>query len=677
MNDLSGITIDRYKIINEIGHGGMAIVYRAVDTMLDRSVAIKILLPEASNKERALKRFNREAKTLANLSQSNIVKVLDYGEYEGSPYLVMEYVSGGTLSSRLGTPMPYAEAAAILAPVARALHYAHQQKVVHRDVKPSNILINESGQPMLSDFGILKLIELDETQGITGTGKSVGTPAYMSPEQIRGKEIDGRTDIYSLGVVFFELVTGRKPYNATTPIEVSLQHLHDPIPKARQFIRDLPADVEQIVMRSMAKNPEDRYASMNAFAQGLEKLAGITTITPHTPWEFKSPEPDQSPSKERRKLSRALWISVPLIIALGLGVLVFRSWSTHSPTPTETPMTKQQTATPASAPIALLATATITPVPDTPEAGYTLEVTTPTLVPDTVIQSSNVSRIAQVNRLEKISVVKLDWMQNGSAIVNAGSSGVSFLNPDGLTVSNKISMPGEVPLGMALSPQNDRLFILVGGNVRVYDLETYELTASYPTSGGANSIAVSPDGKSIALGISDNKVQILSAKDGHVISNFRSYYGGWSVAFSPDSRLVAGGTSQGVLMWEVASGAWLGLEGNQSSSVKSLTFSNDGKLLAGGSKGVIYVWNVAEGDLRYQSEGDFGDVYSLDFSPDNSMLVSGSEDGTVRLWDALTGKMLKSLTGHTSAVFGVSFSPGGENIVSGANEGTIRVWGVP
>ena len=208
MKDLSGITIDRYKIMNELGRGGMAVVYRAIDTMLDRKVAIKIILPETPSKEKSLKRFNREAKTLANLSHANIVKVLDYGDYESSPYLVMEYVSGGTLSSRLGKPMPYAEAAALLAPVARALHYAHQQKVVHRDIKPSNILINDSGQPMLSDFGILKLIDLEESQGITGTGKSVGTPAYMSPEQIRGKEIDGRTDMYALGVVFFELVTG-------------------------------------------------------------------------------------------------------------------------------------------------------------------------------------------------------------------------------------------------------------------------------------------------------------------------------------------------------------------------------------------------------------------------------------------------------------------------------------
>jgi tRNA A-37 threonylcarbamoyl transferase component Bud32 len=677
MKDLSGITIERYKITNELGRGGMAIVYRAIDTMLDRKVAIKIILPETTSKEKSLKRFHREAKTLANLAHSNIVKVLDYGDYEGSPYLVMEYISGGTLSSRLGKPMPYAEAAAILAPVARALHHAHQQKVVHRDIKPSNILINDSGQPMLSDFGILKLIDLEESQGITGTGKSVGTPAYMSPEQIRGKEIDGRTDIYSLGVVFFELVTGRKPYNATTPIEVSLQHLHDPIPKAKQFVRDLPSDVEQIIVKSMAKNPEDRYPTMIAFAHALEKLSGITTVTPHTGWDLKQTEAEPAPEKKSVKLKPALLVAAPLIMLLGLAFIFFRPPGQATVTPTKEPTVVLKTATLSPVPVTQRETATRPAATNTPEVGYTLEFTTPTIVPDTVIQRSNVSSIIQVNRLDRISVVKMDWMQDGSAIVNAGSSAISFLDPDGLAVKNKINMPGEVPLGMALSQQNDKLCILVGGMVKVYDLESYELSASYPTSGGASSIALSPDGKLIALGISDNKVQIISAEDGHVISNFRSYYGGWSVAFSPDSSIVAGGTSQGVLMWEVETGTWLGLEGEQISSIKSLTFSNDGTMLAGGTKGMIYVWNVEDGSLRYQFDGDFGDVLSLDFSTDSSMLLSGSEDGIVRIWDTVSGRLLKTLTGHTSAVFGVSFSPSGENIVSGANEGVIRIWGIP
>jgi len=333
--------------------------------------------------------------------------------------------------------------------------------------------------------------------------------------------------------------------------------------------------------------------------------------------------------------------------------------------------------TPNSNPVVLAASKTPTPVPDTPIVGYTLEITTPTPVPGTIIRTSNIQRIVQVSRLDKISVAKLDWMPNGESIVNAGSGSISLLDPAGLAVKEKINMPGEVPLGMALSQQSDKLFILVGGTVKVYDLKTSKLSASYPTSGGANSIAVSSDGKLIALGISDNKVQILSATDGHVVSNFRSYYGGWSVAFSPDASVVAGGTSQGVLMWEVTTGTWLGLEGGQTSSIKSLTFSNNGKMLAGGGKGIIYVWNVEDGSLRYQSTGDLGDVYSLDFSPDDLMLVSGSETGGVQLWNTATGALLRSLSGHTSAVFGVSFSPGGQNIVSGANEGSIRIWGIP
>jgi serine/threonine protein kinase len=200
--DLIGKNIDRYKIVGELGKGGMAVVYRAVDTMLDRNVAIKVIQSESGNQEKFTKRFLRESKTLANLSHPNIVKVLDYGEYEGAPYLVMEFISGGALKAMIGKPIPYAEAAAMLVPMARALHYAHQQKIVHRDVKPENILINDSGQPMLSDFGILKLVDLEESRGLTGTGKIVGTPAYMSPEQIRGREVDGRADVIRWALSF-------------------------------------------------------------------------------------------------------------------------------------------------------------------------------------------------------------------------------------------------------------------------------------------------------------------------------------------------------------------------------------------------------------------------------------------------------------------------------------------
>ena len=196
--DYIGKTIGRYLIVEELGRGGMAVVYKARDTVLERFVAIKIILPGQQQTERYLRRFNREARSLAQLSHPSIVKIWDYGNYEETPYLVMEYISGGALSKRLGKPISYLDALEIIIPIIQALAYAHQQKIIHRDIKPGNILINESGQPLLSDFGIVKLTETDESQSLTGEGAAVGTPEYMAPEQARGKNIDLRVDIMPL-----------------------------------------------------------------------------------------------------------------------------------------------------------------------------------------------------------------------------------------------------------------------------------------------------------------------------------------------------------------------------------------------------------------------------------------------------------------------------------------------
>ena len=695
MRDLAGVMIERYKIINELGVGGMAVVYRAIDTMLDRNVAIKILLPEVSNKEKLLKRFTREAKTLASLSHSNIVKVLDYGEFESTPYLVLEFISGGTLSSRMGKPMHYAEAAAILAPIARALAYAHQQKIVHRDIKPANILLNETGQAMLSDFGILKLMDLEESHGLTGTGKITGTPAYMSPEQIRGKEIDGRSDIYSLGVVFFELIAGRKPYMANTPIELSMQHLHDPIPKAKKFVRDLPSDVEQVFVKAMAKNPEERYQSMIILATALEKLAGISPTRVKSGREATAPvvEEKQSPSQEKSKINKMVLFLVPLVILLGVGAFFFSRKGAAAPEPVVSPLAvavdaatsvSAATVKPGGASPTAAVVSTATPYSIQclnagclPTASPVVGSPTPTTPSQAVIQPANVSQVIQTNRIEGISVIKTDWMQNGKWIINAGSGRISFIDPGTASVQEKIDLSGEIPVSMAVSPLNDKLYILIGGTIKIYDIQTLKLLSSIPVTGGATSIAVSADGKMIGLGISDNKVQLLNAQDGKAAQNLRSNYGGWAVAFSPDSRIIAGGTSQGVLMWESASGLWLPLTGGQDNTIKSLTFSNDGTFLAGGSKGTIFLWDVASGDLLFQMDGKFGDVNSLDFSPDDSILVSGTEDGIPQLWSTQTGKSLRSLSGHTSAIFSVSFSPDGQKIVTGANEGTIFIWQIP
>jgi eukaryotic-like serine/threonine-protein kinase len=279
MSSLIDQSLGRYHILEQLGEGGMAVVYKAYDTRLERPVAIKVIRVDQfapSVLDQVLKRFEREAKALAKLSHPNIVHVHDYGEYEGAPYLVMEYLPGGVLKSKLGTAMPWREAIRILHPIAQALAYAHEHNIVHRDIKPSNILLTEKGQPMLSDFGIAKILESEETANLTSTGMGVGTPEYMAPEQWTG-QAGPLADLYALGVVLYELVTGRKPYTADTPAAIMLKQANDPLPRPRQFAPDLPEGVEKVLFKALAKRPEDRYPGMSEFAAALEKLSSGQT----------------------------------------------------------------------------------------------------------------------------------------------------------------------------------------------------------------------------------------------------------------------------------------------------------------------------------------------------------------------------------------------------------------
>ena len=314
MTNLIGQSLGRYHILEQLGEGGMAIVYKAYDTRLERDVAIKIIRRGAfppDQLERILKRFEREAKALAKLSHLHIVKVLDFGEHEGSPYLVMEYLPGGTLKERLGQSIPWQEAVRILTPIAEALDYAHEHGIVHRDIKPSNILLTEKGQPMLTDFGIAKILETDETASITSTGIGVGTPEYMAPEQWTGQSV-AQSDIYSLGVVLYEMVAGRKPYIADTPAAILLKQATDPLPRPGTFVRNLPEVMEKVLLKALARKPQDRYQSMAEFGAVLERLIG----------EGNSRREVFGPSKPVKPRAKRLSKSYGLAIAGIVGVMI-------------------------------------------------------------------------------------------------------------------------------------------------------------------------------------------------------------------------------------------------------------------------------------------------------------------------------------------------------------------
>jgi len=271
MEDLAGKQLNQYQIVAPLGEGGMAAVYKAYQPSMERFVALKILPQHFANDPLFTGRFEQEAKVIANLQHPHILPVFDYGEADGYTYIVMPFVETGTLSDLLlGQPLPLDQVCSIAIQVGDALDYAHSRGIVHRDIKPSNILIDERGNCLLADFGIAKMVE--GTAQFTQTGGIVGTPAYMSPEQGLGTTPDGRSDIYSLGIVIYEMSTGRTPYSAETPMAVVVKHIHDPLPPPRSVYPQISEPLEGIILKALAKNRDERYSTCAELVAAIQKL---------------------------------------------------------------------------------------------------------------------------------------------------------------------------------------------------------------------------------------------------------------------------------------------------------------------------------------------------------------------------------------------------------------------
>lgn len=281
---MSPTKFGRYEIKSEIGRGGMATVFHAYDPRFERDVAIKVLPREFLHDPQFRARFEREAKTIALIEHPAIVPVYDFGEEDGQPYIVMRYMSGGSLADRLEKgPLSIQEITQLYSRLAPALDAAHARGIIHRDLKPGNVLFDQYGNACLSDFGIARIAEASSSN-LTGTAV-LGTPAYMSPEQVQGdKELDGRSDLYAFGIILYQLLTGAMPYQADTPAKIMVMHLIEPVPQIRKVKIDLPPAFDPLVAKALAKDPNDRYATATELAAAIETAArGDPLATPFAP----------------------------------------------------------------------------------------------------------------------------------------------------------------------------------------------------------------------------------------------------------------------------------------------------------------------------------------------------------------------------------------------------------
>ena len=360
--DLTGQTLGKYKLIRRLGKGGMAQVYQANQPTIDRMVAVKVLHSHLAESEDFVTRFKREARSLGQLQHPHIVRVIDFDASGEMYFMVMDYIAGKTLRDYLDEKgvLSSSEALILLGQLTDALAYAHQNGMIHRDIKPANVMFADSGctQAVLTDFGITRLLD-DES--ITMTGAIVGTPAYMSPEAVMGEKVDGRSDIYSLGVILYEMVTGRAPYQGNTPLSLVIKQVHEPLPSPLDHNPDLPLPIVYILEKALAKSADDRYQSADELLTAIQDAQHSLDETPHSATIASTtryaetaviPDPPTTVKpKQATPANRTPWIIGGVLAAIILFAGIFLI-SRNNNAAEETAVTITETSTPTTKPAA-------------------------------------------------------------------------------------------------------------------------------------------------------------------------------------------------------------------------------------------------------------------------------------------------------------------------------------
>jgi tRNA A-37 threonylcarbamoyl transferase component Bud32 len=727
----------RYEIVKRLGKGGMATVYHAVDPHFERDVAVKVMPREFLHDDTFRERFKLEAKTIASLDHPAITPVFDYGEHEGQPFLVMRYMSGGSLSERLKQgPLPTDETVRIFDRLCEALDWAHDQGIIHRDIKPGNILFDQHGYAYLADFGIVKLTEA--TAHLTGSG-IIGTPAYMAPEMTGSGGITALIDIYAMGVTLYQMLTGRLPYQADTPMGLALAHVTNPVPNILSVRPDLPASVQTIIERMMAKDPNDRCqragemaAELAAALSGIEAQPSADTVeeaqpsfdedvpvvgtaappdayTMDVPSTALEREPVQEAPARARRRKRGLpgWlmigagvIGVGLVAAIVVGMLMLTGViggpdatpslaaagiettkeSTNSPTDLPTPLgVVEETPT-------LAAADTDIPPTDTPTA-------TPGRV---VINPNNVGQMAlQATAEFPYRVWSLAWSPDDRTLMIGTTDTLQEIDPE--TGEAFRTLAEEMTEDIAWSADGTELaYTSLDDFVRL-DVESGDVTsvvdvryygAVYTDNDYPNLIEWSSDGKYIVTGGS-KYLTVFDAETGEVLDKINIIIS--SLDISPNSQRLALTEVYWLYIFEIPS---LNKVHSivQSDSAGSVTWSPDGSMIglvvSSKDDDTIVLYDSAEG-MRIHSipvppldHVSVARWSSFAISPDNSLIAAISEERTILVFDVSSGEQLATLSGHTQDIYSMAWSHDGTMLATAGGYwepdfGELFIWRIP
>lgn len=680
---LTGTTLGPYQLLEVLGEGAIGFVYHGYHPGLQRHVAIKVLKTVNVKQATYAERFAIEAHTVSNLRHPHIVPIYEYGSDKGFHFIVMRLLTGGTLEERLEqrSLLPsLGESAQLLNQVADALTYAHERGVVHRDVKPTNVMFDERGLAFLVDFGIVKL--LNTTAALTTVGAVVGTPSFMAPEQWRGEVLTPAADQYALGVIAYQLVSGCLPFEADSMPALMYKQLHE-TPKA---VSEVPEAVDRVLQWALAKDPLDRYPSVLAFAEAfraaVEGAEGEPTNFFKFPLDSKQPTESIYPSiplppaqsavmpllpvpKERRSAARPLAIGAILgllAVALCIAALVLGGLSLlGQPDATDTPQSAAS-----SAPT----------LQNTPT-------TSPTAEFESAITASNAVQLQEqaVLTTDDTSVRAIAFDPNGQRLASGGNSNtVQLWNVN--TGSREIALPGHsgVIFDIAFSPDGSRIATASeDGSARLWDSDTGRgLFTLRGHIGEVRSVVFSPDGRMLASAGEDQTVRLWDANSGSQIHVLRGVdVRVLGITFSPDGRqLFTGWTNNAIAVWDTST--WdqqMQLPGHMG-EIRALAVNPQATLLASASADdTVRLWDARTGQSRFALTGHGRDVFACAFTPDGSVLASGAADTAIRLWNAETGEALATLSGHGGWVFDVQFNSDGALLASAGGDGTVRLWG--